>query len=131
MYAFFIQKFQSMLFRDEIKTIILNVFHDLQPDDFDWAVKLFQQTGNIDSFAIALQKIGIEVISPQYQLEHNSQKIDPGVMEFIDNCLNLFYGRRYGSEILAQAIPFDVRSFLNVTEDQNQTVCSLPLSIRP
>lgn len=117
------EKFQRMLPEEEIKSIMVNVRHDLQQDDFDWAVRLFNQIGNIDRFAIELQKICIEANIACYnqQAERCDQTIDREIVEFIQGTPNIFYGRRYGNEILAQAIPYDVRgSLLHAADDRQR-----------
>lgn len=43
------EKFQLMLPPEQIKSIMVNVRHDLRRDDFDWAVRLFNQIGNAES----------------------------------------------------------------------------------
>jgi hypothetical protein len=45
----FMEKFQLMLPPEQIKSIMVNVRHDLRRDDFDWAVRLFNQIGNAES----------------------------------------------------------------------------------
>jgi hypothetical protein len=116
------EKFQLMLPAEEIKSILVNVRHDLRPDDFDWAVRLFHQIGNLDQFAIELQKIGIgEIVSScNKQNDYYGQSIDREIIEFVQNIENIFYGRRYGNEILAQAIPADVGGYLRATDDKHR-----------
>ncbi len=118
----FMQKFQRLIPVDDIKTILVNVRHDLQRDDFDWAVRLFNQIGNIDRFALELQKIGVGEVIASYNKQNNyyGQTIDPEIMEFIQSIENIFYGRRYGNEIIAQAIPANVGGFLNATDDRQR-----------
>ncbi len=51
----FMEKFQRLTSAEDIRTIMVKVRHDLRPDDLDWAVRLFNETGNIDRFANELQ----------------------------------------------------------------------------
>jgi hypothetical protein len=118
----FMEKFQRLLPAERIKPIMVNVRHDLQRDDFDWAVKLFNQIGNLDQFALALQKIGLGGVLASYtkQTDYFGQTINDEVVEFVQSIENIFYGRRYGNEILAQAIPSDVAGHLHATDDRHR-----------
>jgi len=116
----FMEKFQSLLPAREIKSIMVNVRHDLQRDDFDWAVRLFNQTRNIDQFSIELQKIVIEEVASGYKKGHNGQMMYREIMEYIENTENIFYGRRHGDEILAQAIPCDLPGYLHAADDKQR-----------
>ncbi|HZW03023.1 MAG TPA: hypothetical protein VFF68_03780 [Anaerolineaceae bacterium] len=110
-------KFQLLLPAEEIKSIMVNVRHDLRRDDFDWAVRLFHQIGNIDQFAIALQKIGLGAV-----ISSGSEPSDKDreTIDFVQRTENIFYGRRYRAEILAQAIPADVGGYLRATDDRQR-----------
>ncbi len=118
----FMEKFQRMLPAEEIKAIMVNVRHDLRRNDFDWAVRLFDQIGDIDRFAVELQKIGIAEVVSSYsqQAAYYGQTIDREVIEYVQSVENIFYGRRYGNEILAQAIPADVGGFLRASSDRQR-----------
>lgn len=118
----FMQKFQSMLPEEEIKSILVNVRHDVRLDDFDWAVKLFNQIGNIDQFSIELQKIGLREVISAYENQNNyyGQTIDHEVMKYVHGIENIYYGRRHGNEILAEAIPYDIRGLLDATDDRQR-----------
>lgn len=118
----FMQKFQTMLPEEEIKSILVNVRHDVRPDDFSWAVRLFKQIGNIDRFCIELQKIGLSEITFAYENRkgYYGQTIDREVMEYVHGIENIFYGRRYGNEILAEAIPYNVRGLLDAADDKQK-----------
>ncbi len=118
----FMQKFQTLLPPEQIKAILVNVRHDLQRDDFDWAVRLFNQVGNLDQFALELQKIGIAAVIASYHKkdEYYGQAINDKAIEFVQSIDNIFYGRRHGNEILAQAIPYDVHGFLRATDDKHR-----------
>lgn len=118
----FMEKFQSMLPAEEIKSIIVNVRHDLRRDDFDWAVRLFNQAGNIDQFSVELQKICIQESHSYLNQQENQggQTLDHEIIEFVQATGNIFYGRCYGDEILAQAIPYDVPGYLHASDDKQR-----------
>lgn len=118
----FMDKLQLMLTPGQIKSIMVNVRHDLRRDDFDWAVRLFDQIGNIDKFALELQTIGINEVIDSYnkQEDYYGQNIDHEIVQFVQDIENIFYGRRYGHEILAQAIPADVGGYLRATDDKHR-----------
>jgi hypothetical protein len=85
-------------------------------------VRLFRQIGNIDRFAEELQKIAIGEIIDGYnkQEKYFGQTVDPEVLEYVQSVKDIFYGRRYGNEILAQAIPNDVHEYLHATDEQQK-----------
>ncbi len=118
----FMEKFQGLIPAEEIKAIMVNVRHDLQLDDFDWAVRLFNQVNNIDQFAIALQKIGIGVVVSEYirKQADSGASTTLEMIEFVQGIENIFYGRRHGNVILAQAIPFDVKAHLHAPDDRQR-----------
>lgn len=118
----FMEKLEHMLPAEEIKSILVNVRHDLRRDDFDWAVKLFNQIRNIDRFAVELQKIAINEIFASYNTPEGyyGQTVSHEVLEFVQSTDNIFYGRRYGNEILAQAIPAQVRDYLHAPDDKHR-----------
>jgi hypothetical protein len=118
----FMEKFKFMLPPEQIKPIMMNVRHDLRRDDFDWAVQLFNQIGNIDQFALELQKIGIGAVTASYdkQEDYYGHTINHEIVEFVQSIENIFYGRRYGNEILAQAIPANVGGFLRASDDKHR-----------
>lgn len=117
----FMNKFQRLSSPAEIKSIMVNVRHDLRREDFDWAIRLFNTIGNIDRFAAELQKIAIDEIISGFdkQEEYYGQAVDNEVVEYVKSIKNIFYGRRYGNEILAQAIPANVSNYLH-SKDEKQ-----------
>jgi len=68
-----------------------------------------------------MQKFCIDEIVPGYnnQGDHCGQPIDPENMEFVQGTKKIYYGRCYGNEILAQAIPYDVRGYLHAADDKH------------
>ncbi len=113
------QRFESLLPAEEIKSIMVNVRHDLQPDDFGWAVRLFNRIGNIDRFAVELQKIGISEYFSGYakDAQYGDPQISQRMIEYVNHCEQIFYGRRYGDVILAQAVPADLGGFLQAADE--------------
>jgi len=118
----FMEKLQRMVSAAEIKSILVNVRHDLQRDDFDWAVRLFNQTGNIDRFAIELQRTAIGEIISGYDKHdgYYGQTVSQEIIEYVQSVEEIFYGRRYGNEILAQAIPADVGGYLHPRDERHR-----------
>ncbi len=118
----FMDKFRLMASPGEIKAIMVKVRHDLRRDDFDWAVRLFNDIGNIDRFAAELQKIAIGelVASLQAQEGYYGQTIDHEVLDYVNSVEDIFYGRRHGHEILAQAIPADVSHYLHAEDEKHR-----------
>ncbi len=118
----FMEKLQRMISAHEIQAIMVNVRHDLRPDDFDWAVRLFNQIGNLDRFATELQKMAIgEIISScSNQEDYYGQTVNREIIDYVQSVENIFYGRRYGNEILAQAIPANVSGYLHASDEKQK-----------
>jgi hypothetical protein len=111
----FMEKFEQMAPQEEIKAIMVNVRHDLSKDDFEWAVRLFNEMNTIDRFASELQRKWIDEMTAGFgsQPGQPEQAIENEIIDYVNSVEDIFYGKRHGNEILAQAIPADLKNFLH------------------
>lgn len=118
----FLSKFQRLSPEEEIRSILVNVRHDVRRDDFDWAVRLFDQIGNLDLFAAELQKIGLREVIASYEKQANyyGHRIDRRALDAVLGIENIFYGKRHGNVILAEAIPYDIGGLLDASDDKQR-----------
>ncbi len=121
----FMDKLQAILSPEEIGAILVKVRHDLSRRDFDWAVRMYREIGDLDRFADALQKksIGEMVASLNGQEAYFGQAVNREVMEYVNSCEDIFYGRRHGRVILAQAVPANVSGYLHARDEKQRRYC--------
>lgn len=118
----FMQRFQRLAPPNEIKAIMVNVRHDLSSADFGWAVRMYREAGDIDRFADALQRMQVGEILDCFSRGEKfyGMVVDQEVVDRVNAMPNIFYGRRYGSEILAEAIPANLYELLHAKDDAHR-----------
>jgi hypothetical protein len=111
----FIKRLDQIAGVKSANSVFSRVCHGLKRKDFYWARTKFLQYNDIDAFAEAVREEQMKDLRSYLNSEKSfyGQMIDDEVYTYADSMDHLFYGKRYGNQIKATAIPFNIRKFLD------------------
>lgn len=98
------------------KRIFAGVCHGLKPSDLPWVREHFLRYNDIDAFCEQMNKENTEMFQKAYETGEwvHGQEITKEVLDFcVHQHPELLFGKREGNCIIATAIPFNTKAYLD------------------